>query len=84
MNYNEAVRIKENVIDRISHSIPKDVVNELFSVYNTEVRPNRFREQPCACDRRLWIEMVSDTKAFVTRIIEAWEAEPTKKKKGKA
>jgi hypothetical protein len=79
MEYQRAKYIKEELLSHMKHRIASRMADELFTVYNKEINPGRFRVQPCSCDPAVWRQMILETTVFVDRILSAWE-----NKKGKS
>ena len=81
MNYSRAKEIQDTILSQVSHRISGRMAEELYQIYNTEVNPGRYKVIPCTCSPTIWKQMISETSALVTRVIEAWQAEPKKQKK---
>lgn len=81
MKQERAKYIKEEMLSQMKHRIAGRMAEELYQVYNTEINPGRYRAMPCTCSPQPWKDMISETTAFVDRVLNAWEDK--KQKKGK-
>ena len=81
MTKERALEIRDTMLSQMTYRISGRLADEFYQVYNNEINPGRYRAQPCTCDPSTWRNMINETKAFVDRVITAWEDKKTKKGK---